>query len=108
MVAVKMGKDSLEFRGKDDIHSSPDRGCQNSHWLTTLIYSHLFRFSSMMISSMRPVNLVAVNLTSLLEVAKLCSSQWLGMIDCPIFLPYRKFSVQSNGGTCRPDQCEVA
>jgi len=31
VVAVKMGKDSLEFRGKDDIHSSPDRGGQNSH-----------------------------------------------------------------------------
>jgi len=31
MVGNENGKDSPEFRGKDNIHSSPDRGGQNSH-----------------------------------------------------------------------------
>ena len=70
-------------------------------YIHTLSDSH--QFNDIFETSMRPVNLVAVNLISLLEVAKLALHNGPGIIDCPIFLPtYRKFSLRSKGGTCRP------
>ena len=44
MVACENGKDSLEFRWKDDIHSSPDRGGQTVTD-SPLLYSHTLSYS---------------------------------------------------------------